>query len=1184
MILGPEPKPYVRTPARAAVLCAIVLLLPSLGEAQTVGEGGAEPTEELWRTEGQTLRQLVEVADGANRSEMLLRLGEWEREAAVRLQRGSEGARAASLSAEELEDQVRRHLDAADEALSRSVEEASEERRPVVLFALGDLRRFRGDFKGASEPFSLLVEEFPDHPLAIDAAIASGDDAFEDGGLARAMERYRFAAERAEGSATAYAWYKLAWCHINLEEFAEARELLVRVIESGAEGKGQLSLAEDARRDLVIALARDASVAAPQADELLRRHAPEERVLRYQEGYVQIIADAGRDEEAAALLSSLVESAPPDAAVRLSATEVEIAVRRRDLPTAVSAARRLAEVIASHSVDEEAARRAEQVLRVSSVRIHGEGRAGNRKPLLEAARAMYEAYFQAFDASASAYDLHHHAGELLHGLGLPAEAERHYTAAVERDLLRLDRGESPGRWLAPSAHGAVVAAYEVLPKEAEPSARSADGDEDFTRRPPEPVDFSGPEARYVAACDRYLKALPSGEHAPEIAYGRALVYYRRHHYLDASRDLAQVALAYPGSSVSTFAAEVALDALRVMGRYDDLAELASRFRAEPTLKERLGDRLAELRDAALLAAAARDASFGEHALAASRYLSFVESTPSSRRLDRALYNAASSLSALGRLDEAVTIRFRLLEEVSGSDLITRARAAQVADLVTLGRFDEASDLALAVADAAKGSERAAKLHDSIVLAEASGDAERAAELRRRYLLRHPKGDDVMAHAAALVDAASGCDARRKAGRRALALAPDDGWRAVWHGRLADLEQGCGRRGDAVAHARRAVGLLSRVEDRADALDAIAQSALVLAEGAVDRFRRTPFKEPYERTLPKKIQSLHAAEAELAEVVAKGRARPAVCALVRSGEIHADLARALIEAPAPDGFSEEQQILFTETLAAEAEPLFDHARDTLEAALVRARETAVAPGCLSDATTILARLAPSRFGDSGEFVATLTPPMEPEPMSAREVLRSSYDAPSAWLVAARAELMEGRAAAALLLADRVEKDDPLRPMAREVRARALEAAGRGDAALAAWQALARDVPNRPLALRALSDHAMRLRDRQGARALLESLQTLEPEDADVHLNLGVVLRALGLPSEAEAAFRHSASLASGRPQTHLNLGLLLCADGGRPEEGLKELEAFRRSGEAPPDGARFEAAWAACEALAGGSGR
>lgn len=1130
--------------------------------------GADEAIERLWVEEGQTLRKLVEVSRGHDLGEALLRLGLWERDAARRLEeRGESDAEV-----------LNRHRDAADAALSAALREVAAERLPETLFSLGDLRRSRGQYEEAEEPLAQLVSRFPEAPLALDAAVALGDDAFEAARLAEAVERYEFVIKRApKGESATWARYKLAWCRINLGEHEEARRLLSEVAS-----RGEGSLVIEARRDFVIALARDASVEPERALKEIEGLVddPEQR-RRFGEGWSNLVAASGRDEEAAATYAQLLPGAPMEAAARMLAASIDIAVRRRARADVLAMAPLLADLFeARDSFDDEVRQTAERALRVAAVTFHGEGRAVGDTTRLDEAYTLYAAYLRGFPDDPHAYELHHHAGELLLSLKRPALAERHYTAAVLLDLQRLEKDAPAGKWLASAARGAVVAArqlVEALEKKPLPNDRLDVRDASTGQAPAVREPLRLEERLLVAACDRYLKLLPDGEHAVDVAFQRAIVFYRRHWFEDAVAHLKPLALSHPAHEAATPAARAALDALRQLEAWDDLAQLAREFASRTELSSSLGQELPDVRQAAMLAAAEARAQAGHHEDAARRYLQVADEFPSGPRLRSALYNAAASLSVLGRLDEAVKVRARLLADGERNDLARRATERQIEDLLRLGRFDQAKAATLTLIDRS-GRDAATRLHDAVVLAEAAGDAQEARRLRERYLREHPRGDDAFTHALALAQGTRGCIPSMKAFRRVVRVSKDASRRVVALVHTAKAEAKCNELWWARKHAGEALALRSRVPaDQHEAQDALADAALIAAGAELDRYGRLRVRMPFQTTIPRKLEALQAAETALAKVVEMGRPQAAICALSASGQAWAEFAWTLSSVRAPAGFTEEQRAIFEEELASKAQPLSDRALATLKQARAKAREAGLAPPCLNEALDSLARLSPDEFAPRLEALPKLVHELPPAKGDLSRLLHAAPDAPAAWLLAARLELGRHRPQAALLLLDRLDDDDPLAPKAARVRFEALRQLGRDDAARALLVRQARKHHAR-WALRYLAADALSRRDWVAARDALGRLPTWRQE-VPLQVSLAVAARALGDTWYAKSALQASLEQEE-TPEARLALGVLLCAEGDAPAEGLASLARFEALGGRPNEIEGLDAVLAACRALAG----
>lgn len=1123
--------------------------------------------EELWGAEGETLQRLVEVTRGADQLEALHRLAQWERDSAER--------------ASDVDAIVREaHLDAADRAWSAAANTASWGDRPKYWFALGELRRSRQRLNEAETALSAVVEQSPQHPLAVDAAIALGDDAFEAGKLAAAMERYEFARAHAKASdgTRAYAAYKLAWCRLNLEEFEAARALLTTAAEGAERDPRSAGLARQARRDLVVAYARDPAVGIDEARTGLSQRASADDARRAMTEYARRIRSAGREREAARLLRTLERGATIEDLVPILTLEVELAAAARDEADLVHASEALADAM-ERSGAEASVEAADQALRTATVTLHGEARAADDRDRLELARRLYDAYFRAFPNGAGAYELHHHAGELHLALGRDHEAERHFSLAVAADLALLRSGQGPGRWLESAAEGAVDAAARSVTDLASSTTPPEPSDESVDDPVVPPSPLSADEQLLFEACARYLEALPKGAQHSRVAYRRALLLFQHARWSEAAIEFSR--LTGGGDDVAVFASRLALEALRRMHRYEEAAMLARNLRAHAGIEAKVANELAMIEEGAWLAEAALAERRGGLNEALARYLAFVESYPASMRRTTALYNAAAILTRLHRPSEAIAVRDRILSSALSGPLVESSKALQFDALVEVGRFAEAHHLARAAVPTVAKGEALSWRARAIVAAQAAGLEREAAALHRASLDRLPRGVEAFRHARALALSARGCRAETMAWRRAVEVSIDLD-KASALAALARREFSCGL-GGARLHALQAMEL-GRASRDPRALDVVADAAFVLSLAAVDRYRTAPVASPYERTLTRKLSLFNQAEAELARVVSLGRAESAVCALVTSGANHALLAKALLEAVPPASFDEDQRALFQDQLEERSRPFSERAQLTLESALERARDSLVRPSCLDEAARQLAHLDPAHHGPRLDTPKALSVPVARDDVDAVAVLSAAPDAPRAWILGAWSELSRGRPWAAMALAARVPTLDPARAEAEEVLATADAMLGQRTSAFARWYRLAQTEPAREAPLRALADAALAIRDDAGALPWLERLASLVPSDGAVAIDLAFVLRSLGRVDEARS--RLEALLSSDRapPEAWLSLGALLCGEGGAPVEGLRALDAFVRSDAVVPDSARFEAAYVACRSLAAESGR
>jgi tetratricopeptide (TPR) repeat protein len=116
--------------------------------------------------------------------------------------------------------------------------------------------REAGDPAAMKQALLQLVRDHPHSPLIPHAYLAFGDHMFEEGRMVTARNFYDRAASF-PGSTTAYARYKIAWCHLNEGDDTEALTAFVAAVRAGLElGPQGTAIAQASLRDSVLPFAR----------------------------------------------------------------------------------------------------------------------------------------------------------------------------------------------------------------------------------------------------------------------------------------------------------------------------------------------------------------------------------------------------------------------------------------------------------------------------------------------------------------------------------------------------------------------------------------------------------------------------------------------------------------------------------------------------------------------------------------------------------------------------------------------------------------------------------------------------------------------------------------------------------------------------------------------------------------
>ena len=568
-----------------------------------------------------TLRRMLELGGSASgQAEALARLAGLLRARGLALTVRAQESADAGDEAAAAKDR-RAAADARAEAIARYRELLKKyphaPRTDETLFFLADTLQEAGRDPEAIAVARELTRKFPRSVWAPASHVFIGEHLFDAAKLDAALKEYRAAAQVPGDEVYPYALYKAAWCRFNQSAFTDAMKLFKRVVDisekSGDVNKVQL--AREARRDFVLAYAR---IGKPESakDEFAKKFGADNG-LKMLEQFGKLLFDTGRDTEAQLVHRQLLALHGEAPAAALDQTRLLILAqrggKRRDL---LSESKKLVEIFqrvregtpsrgmaGSDERYEQARRLGEETLRNLAVEIHNEARKTHLEETWTAARALYAEYLSLFPESADAYDLRFFYGELLYARGLKAEAGEQYEAVVNQDL----SAKTPGRWLQKAAWSAVLARNEAMLHGA---AEQKDTGERRAQRA-----LTADEEKLVEACNLYLKALPQGPHAVEVAFKVGRLEYISGDYESSRRHLSFIALEHPEHELAEYAANLVLDIENLRGDWEAVRRWALRFlddrrlTAHGTLLQDLR-RIEEQSAYALAAGAARPACVG----------------------------------------------------------------------------------------------------------------------------------------------------------------------------------------------------------------------------------------------------------------------------------------------------------------------------------------------------------------------------------------------------------------------------------------------------------------------------------------------------------------------------------------------------------------------------------------------
>ncbi len=949
------------SPPLCAIGAALALSLAAVGQADAAGPQPPrrcplQPGHPGWleqqmqRREAELGRhrdraiELIEVflerhPDAPQRADALFRLAElqWEQAEAQLLERmrryeaeldafrsGQSGTRPPepridlSASLDVYEEILRQHPDF--------------ERSDTVLYLYGFALNEQGDEAAALGIFRSLLSRFPQSSFVPDAHLAIGEHYFAKGRFAAALKAYAKVLEHVDSPLYDLALYKTAWCHFKRDRAAQAAEYFKRVLARARQRKRQqpderlptpsADLEREALEDLAFTFSEYGGAA--EAYRFMAQVGGEEYSIRVLERLGQVFFRQARYDQAIDSYRLLVERFPlaedsPEHQLRIALAYE----RQGEMERSLAERRRLAErygpgsSFAQHHTEnppvrDRALELAEQALRFAALMRHKQAQQRRDEKAYSNARAAYGAYLDRFADTDEAPRIRYYLGEVLFELGDYAGAAGHYRQAAETLAEPKERRDA--------AYAAVLSWDRLRRQDERPDEPPAEA---------QPLDRA--ERGFVAAVEAYAAIAADDPKLAQLRFELGRTYYDRGHFDQAAETLLALVRRRPADEFAAPAADLALDCFSRSRQWAALERWALRFIDEGWFaSSELGEQLPGFAAGATFQQAAALVERERFVKAAREYERLVADYPDSELAPKALFNAAVNLERAGDKRAAIERYQQVIERYP-------ARAAD-ALYVIAGIYEKQYAYAAAAEAYERFSERfsddrraAESLLQASLLHRARKAPEREAAALAAFVRRfgdHPKAPSARFRQAEALVRAGDHGAAERVLRDYLRR------HARRQGRVRDatLQLGLalvaqGQRRQAERQFERCAAFRPRRAPEGDELAAAAHCRFQLGELEFDAYQRIALRPPMKRLtrlLSQKAARLKRAEALFTRVIQAGHPEWASAALFRIGDMYAAFAKAIYEAPMPQGLSPRELEVYRQELQSLAFPIEDKA--------------------------------------------------------------------------------------------------------------------------------------------------------------------------------------------------------------------------------------------------------------------
>ncbi|MCC7381231.1 MAG: tetratricopeptide repeat protein [Deltaproteobacteria bacterium] len=818
-----------------------------------------------------------------------------------------------------------------------------------VLFFIAHEYRELGEYPMMLNFLEKVIEEHADSGFRNEALLVVGDYYFDRGELKNSEKYYKRILETPESISHGMARYKLAWVRINEEKMKDA----VKLFEDTITGLNTLESSEELAATPGNAKKID-----------LRREALVDMVFPYTEvfkkpdvsrtmGYFRRLADSRTTYLSALnkLAKRLFVKGEYNLASQIYRELLRLGAEDED---SLEWARRLYD----------GAAKGQQFVHVSTdVRILANIGAQFyfdwRLPQKEREHLFkeFEAYCRDLSTKTQLEAQRTNDEKLF---ALSGDAYEHYltffSAAPKAQEIRSNMADA--RIAAKQFLKAGLAYEGVIPKAAEAEQKQAiysavvafnNALKDTTRL--SRLDLVQARAGLRRAASEYVGRYPKEANLIAVKFNYAKSFYDEGIFDHASELFAALVEEYPSSQEGSVSAELALDALRVQEKFEEMARLGKRFAANQQLPASIRAELGSIVESAegrALETATLEAGYaGTEAV--DGLLQFADRHKGSDMGEKALINAFATARNSDDLAQVAAIGQRLIQEYPKSKVVPDV-------LATLGNmsaqavdFDRAAQYLEAAASQGPANENSMELLRAAAVIKAHlGDTEGARKTYEQVIQRSPSGQARRDAALGLTEILERAGDYRGASRALEVATSEGGKTAALEYRLGYALMQAGRGGDAVRHfrdaaemGRNSADVLER-EGAAGALFYLSQSVLaeynsIGHDGGVQALQR-------------KLGSLQAVEAEMFAIIDLGNPKWALAALARLGSAYQDGAGFLEKVPIPAGLDGGAAEKFKSTLAARASEFRGKGDEAISACSAKASELVVfsqaAKACLA----------------------------------------------------------------------------------------------------------------------------------------------------------------------------------------------------------------------------------------------
>ena len=590
-----------------------------------------------------------------------------------------------------------------------------------VYFFMGYNLNETGRDNEAVDYYKKLVREYPESTYVPDTWMAIGDYYFTHNNVYDALPAYEEVLKFQKSKVFGFAKYKIAWCYFNLGRYKDAIDTFKEVVawsqEQSKGGKSQITLMEEALKDLVGAFAEEGDV--DEAERYFLQVGGKNYFRMMLVRLADIYTNQGKLDESVKILRRLIREYPlhkdnPDFQVKI----VEAFSNKNDKETTTKEIVNMvyyakppeesewvkANIKNEPEKVEEAWENAERMLIKTVVEYHKEAIKVASEETWDKTQQLYETYLKYFSKSKTYYDVSFNYAELLYKRDKFKEAGQWYTKVAEMD--------PKGKHFEDASYSAILSFEKLVHEEIKAwvddtqkrslrkdksyklvVTKEAEEKEKAQRESYDERQMSENVQGFVKACNLYIDNIPQSKYKVDIIYKVAIIYYS-HNYFDQAVDrFALIVKDYPTHRLAEYSANLILDSLNIKGRWRKLNETVRAFLKNKVLVNREAFRrdLMTLLEKSSFKKIEVTESEKNWIGAAKEYLEFATEFKKSEFVDKSLFNASVHYVTAGELEKSIEVQLRFLKECPKSSVAPKILFNLGKNYEALAYYDKAAE-------------------------------------------------------------------------------------------------------------------------------------------------------------------------------------------------------------------------------------------------------------------------------------------------------------------------------------------------------------------------------------------------------------------------------------------------------------------------------------------------------------